>query len=103
MSRAPARRYAGQFRYHPQHRKSQAASYTVRALFEAMETSRITIAEVAVLTDHSRVGVSQWKSGRTTPRIDDLELFARAIGYRLVLAPLILSADDGQQSTSLAD
>lgn len=67
---------------------ARSASPVVRQLFETLRRRRIAIADAAAFMGMSSPGLAYWKSGRTTPRIDDIELLASLVGCEIVLKEL---------------
>lgn len=51
--------------------------------------------DVSATTGLSRAALSQWKNGRSNPRVDSLELYAKAMGMELkLMATAPLPSDD---------
>ncbi|MER9680825.1 helix-turn-helix domain-containing protein [Mesorhizobium sp. M0184] len=61
----------------------RTASKTVRRLFAILRERRIAQADFAAAIDYSTPGVAYWKSGRTEPRITDLEAALSVLGLEL--------------------
>lgn len=82
---------------HDQTKEPRTASSVVRELFGAMRQQRITILHMATALDMTSTGLSYWKSGRTTPDIVTVELFAAELGYRLALVPIKEAQEDARK------
>jgi hypothetical protein len=82
---------------HDQTKEPRTASSVVRELFDAMRRQRVTIMQMAVALDMTSTGLSYWKSGRSTPDIVMVELFAAELGYRLALVPIEEAREDARK------
>lgn len=75
-------------KFAPQRVAARSASPLVRELFDVLRRKRIPLERAAEHLSMSYVGLCYWKSGRSTPRVDDLELLAAVAGGRLVFEEL---------------
>lgn len=53
--------------------------------------------DVSAATGLSRAALSQWRNGRSNPRVDSLELYAKAMGMELKLTVTAPSATEAGQ------
>ncbi|QPC91478.1 hypothetical protein [Mesorhizobium sp. INR15] len=52
-------------------------------MFEILRARRITILDFATANNYGSTAISFWKSGRTEPRITDLEVALSTLGLEL--------------------
>lgn len=64
------------------------ASPLVRQLFEAVDASGLSYADIHALSGVHPVTMSYWKHGKNAPRWVDFEHVAQVLGFRIELVPL---------------
>ena len=57
----------------------------IEELMNASKNRGFSVAEIAMLLGKSRPTIYDWISGRNKPNIEDIEVWAAALGYRVVL------------------
>ena len=70
---------------------ARTASPVVRQLFDLIDGSGLSHAEIAAITGVHRVTLSFWKHGKNAPRLLDFENVAQSLGYEIQLKPAALS------------
>lgn len=68
---------------------ARTASPLVRDLFAALDATGLSYGEIGARTGVHAVTLSYWKHGKNQPRWVDFENVAQALGYRIVLEPIV--------------
>ncbi|RWP69542.1 MAG: XRE family transcriptional regulator [Mesorhizobium sp.] len=68
---------------HPPRVAARTASPALRQLFDILRERRINLKRFAQKTGYTAATISYWKSGRTEPRINDLEAALSILGLEV--------------------
>lgn len=64
---------------------ARTSSAVIRAMFDIIDQSGMSYADVSAKTGIHAVTLSYWKHGKNAPRWVDFENLANALGYRIEL------------------
>lgn len=92
MNRGRPKTEPGAFPFRQPTVEPRTASQLLQKLFDQMAADHIPLTRLAAEMGMSGVAIAHWKSGRSTPGVDKVELACEVLGYEAIL---VRREDDG--------